>query len=247
MPELTELLETCEHAARRGAGELMHWRSRFTAREKSARDLVTEADLASQKLIHEVIRATFPEHGFLGEESPDPAQLERPYCWVVDPLDGTTNYVHGFPCYCVSVAVAEAGRVVAGAVFDPLSKLCFTAAHGKGAWLNGEPIHVSRETELGRALVAVSFPPDIRPDSPDIQAFLRISPVCQAVRRTGSAAPQLGLCGRWLARRTLGRSDPQLGFGSRGVAGRRGGRGCGFLLWGRVSSCGRGLLCSQFP
>ncbi|TWU28551.1 inositol monophosphatase family protein [Bythopirellula polymerisocia] len=199
MPESTELLVTCELAARRGAEELIRWRSRFTTREKSAHDLVTDSDLASQKAIHEVISSAFPEHGFLGEESPDPTQLEEPYCWVVDPLDGTTNYVHGFPCYCVSVAVAEAGRVVAGVVFDPIANNCFKAALGQGSWLNGEPIRISRETDLSRALVAVSFPPEIHPDSPDIQAFLRISPACQAVRRTGSAALNLSYvaCG-WL-------------------------------------------------
>ncbi len=199
MPELAVLLDTCENAARQGAKELMDWRSRFTAREKSARDLVTDADIASQEAIYKVIRSAFPDHGFLGEESPDPAQLEQPYCWVVDPLDGTTNYVHGFPCYCVSVAVAKAGRVVAGAVFDPLSNQCYKAALGQGSWLNGEPIGVSRETKLGHALVAVSFPPELHSDSPDIQAFLRISPACQAVRRTGSAALNLAYvaCG-WL-------------------------------------------------
>lgn len=199
MPEIANLLETCEVAAQLGAEELMLWRDRFTAREKSARDLVTDADMASQEAIRKAIRSTFPDHGFLGEESPDPAQLDRPYCWVVDPLDGTTNYVHGFPCYCVSVAVAKEGRVVAGVVFDPLSNRCFKAALGQGSWLDGERISVSGETRLSNALVAVSFPPEVHADSPDIQAFLRVSPVCQAVRRTGSAALNLAYvaCG-WL-------------------------------------------------
>ncbi len=199
MPDFTTLLETCELAARAGAKELLRWRDRFTAREKGACDLVTDADFASQQAIREVIRSVYPDHGFLGEESPDLIQLERPHCWVVDPLDGTTNYVHGFPFYSVSVAVAQEGRIIAGAIYDPLAKMCFKAALGQGSWLNGEPIKVSGEKEIGQALVAVSFPPQARSDSPDIKAFLRISPICRAVRRTGSAALNLAYvaCG-WL-------------------------------------------------
>lgn len=191
MPELSILLETCEIAVRAGSEELLRWRDLFTAREKGMCDLVTDADFASQQAIRDVILTEFPDHGFLGEESPDFVQLERPYCWVVDPLDGTTNYVHGFPFYSVSVAVAQEGRIVAGAVYDPLAKMCFKAALGQGSWLNEEPIKVSGETEIGQALVAVSFPPQARTDSPDIRAFLRISPICRAVRRTGSAALNL--------------------------------------------------------
>lgn len=199
MLELAKLLDTCEVAARLGAEQLLLWRDRFTAREKSARDLVTDADMASQEAIYKAIRAVYPDHGFLGEESPDPSQLDQPYCWVVDPLDGTTNYVHGFPCYSVSVAVAKAGQVVAGVVFDPLSKACFKAALGQGSWLGDERISVSSANHLKDSLVAVSFPPDIHSESPDMQAFLRVSPLCQAVRRTGSAALNLSYvaCG-WL-------------------------------------------------
>jgi myo-inositol-1(or 4)-monophosphatase len=198
MPDFARLLTVCESAARAGAAELTAWRDKFTSREKSARDLVTDADLASQRAIEKVIRSEFPEHGFLGEENPDSSQLELPYCWVVDPLDGTTNYVHGFPFYAVSVAVAHEGQLAAGVVIDPLANECFTAARGLGSHLNGKHIAVSKTTQLNHALVAVSFPPDPQSDSPDIQAFLRISPECQAVRRTGSAAINLAYvaCGR---------------------------------------------------
>ncbi len=191
MQDFVRLLAVCETAARAGAAELKAWQGKFTSREKSARDLVTDADLASQRAVEKVIRQEFPDHGFLGEESPDPEQLKLPYCWVVDPLDGTTNYVHGFPCYAVSVAVAYEGELAAGTVIDPLAEECFTAARGLGSRLNGEPLSVSTTTHLNHALVAVSFPPHPRPDSPDIQAFMRVSPECQAVRRTGSAALNL--------------------------------------------------------
>lgn len=198
MPNFAQLLATAEAAARGGAAELLEWRDKFTAREKSARDLVTDADLASQQAIEAVIRQEFPEHGFLGEESPDLDQLKERYCWVVDPLDGTTNYVHGFPFFAVSVAVVHEGQLAAGAIFDPTNNECFTAARGLGARLNDRPISVSKVTSLDQALVAVSFPPHPRRDDPDIQAFMRVSPECQAVRRTGSAAINLAYvaCGR---------------------------------------------------
>jgi len=198
MPEITQLMATCEAAARAGAEELMDWRGRFSTREKSARDLVTDADLASQRAVEAVIRGQFPEHGFLGEEDPDLEQLNRPYCWVADPLDGTTNYVHDFPFFCVSVAVAREGKVVAGAIFDPIRGECFLAGLGEGSWLDGSRIATSETTALEQALLAVNFPPSLQISDPDFQAFLKVTPICQALRRTGSAALNLAYvaCGR---------------------------------------------------
>jgi myo-inositol-1(or 4)-monophosphatase len=198
MPDFARLRAVCEAAARAGAEELMALRDKFSYREKSRHDLVTDADLASQRAIEQAIRREFPDHGFLGEESPDEAQLELPYCWIVDPLDGTTNYVHDFPFYAVSVAVAYEGQLAAGAVLNPLGNECFTAGRGLGSLLNGSPISVSTATGLNQALVAVSFPPQPQNKDPDIEAFLRVSPRCQAVRRTGSAAINLAYvaCGR---------------------------------------------------
>ncbi len=197
-PTIENLLATCEQAAAAGAEQLMAWRGRFTAKEKAAHDLVTDADLASQEAVHAVITAKFADHGFLGEESPNPEELNKPYCWVVDPLDGTTNYVHDFPFFAVSVAVAKEGQPVAGVILDPIRQECFRAGLGLGSQLNGKPLATSTTTDLNRSLVAVSFPPDLQANSPDLQAFLKTEPRCQAVRRTGSAALNLAYvaCGR---------------------------------------------------
>lgn len=198
MCRIEQLAATCEAAARAGAAALLDWRGRFSTQEKSARDLVTDADLASQQAVRAVISETFPDHGFLGEEDPDMEQLNRPYCWIVDPLDGTTNYVHGFPFFCVSVAVVHESRLEAGVVFDPLREECFRAEAGKGSRLNGQMISVGETTDLEQALLAVSFPPQPRLDDPDVRAFLQVAPLCRAVRRSGSAALNLAYvaCGR---------------------------------------------------
>ena len=198
MIDIRDLLATCAFGAEIGAKELMRRRGGFETREKSPRDLVTDADLASQEAIRAVIAERFPDHGFLGEESPDRTELDEPYCWVVDPLDGTTNYTHGFPCFAVSIAVAHQGRPVAGAVLDPIRGECFTAAQGLGSHLNGKAIQVSQTSSVADSLVAVSFPPNLHKESPDLEAFLNVAPLCQAVRRTGSAALNLSYvaCGR---------------------------------------------------
>jgi myo-inositol-1(or 4)-monophosphatase len=191
MHDLAELRFSCELAARAGGAALLAWRGRFVASEKKARDLVTDADLASQAAVARVLAERHPDHALLGEESPDAVPPDRGYCWIVDPLDGTTNYVHGFPCYAVSVAVACDGRLLAGVVFDPLAEECFSAAVGCGATLNGQRLRVSDVQRIDHALVAVSLPPQLRRDSPDLLSFLQTAPLCQAIRRTGSAALNL--------------------------------------------------------
>jgi myo-inositol-1(or 4)-monophosphatase len=197
-PTPAELLAVCEQAARAGAEQLLAWRGRFQTREKAPRDLVTDADLASEQAVRRVIAEHFPAHGILGEEAPVMEQLERPYCWVVDPLDGTINYAHGLPCYGVSIAVTQNGRLLAGVVLDPERNECFSAAAGGGARLNGQPMKVSHAETVEESLVAVSFPPRLDDNSLDLRAFMQVGPVCQAVRRTGSAALNLAYvaCGR---------------------------------------------------
>lgn len=191
--EYDELLRVALLAARAGGDKLIEWRGKFSTREKSPADLVTDADLASQRAIAEVVAEHFPSHAFLGEENPGAAGqlLAEPYCWVVDPLDGTTNYVHGFPAFSVSVAVTVEGQLAAGVILDPLRKQVFSAAKGGGAWCNDERLRISRTTKLSDALLAFSLPPQSDGRSPDVLDFVAVVGRVQAIRRIGSAALNL--------------------------------------------------------
>ena len=157
---IDDWLATCEAAARAGGQELLAWQGRFQTRKKGIRDLVTDADLASQDAIRRIVMARFPDHAFVGEEqgtkstTPSANQLT----WIVDPLDGTTNYVHGYPNFAVSVAIARGNDVQAGVIYDPLRDQCFAAAAGKGAWCNGTQLKTSDVSVVAEALVAVSLP-----------------------------------------------------------------------------------------
>jgi myo-inositol-1(or 4)-monophosphatase len=187
------LLDTCEAAARAGGRELVAWQGKFRSREKGVADLVTDADIASQHAIRRVIADTFPDHAFVGEEQTDEASNKRSDgpTWVVDPLDGTTNYVHGYPQYAVSVAVAQGNQVLAGAIYDPVRDECYSAALGQGAWQDRVPLCASKVSEPAAALVAVSLPARVSRDSPDLLDFIEAAEACQAVRRSGSAALNL--------------------------------------------------------
>ena len=196
-------LEVCERAARAGGRVLRDWAGRFAVSNKGPRDLVTEADFASQREIRRIVLAAFPEHGFIGEESDDAAAKAGPHSgtgtrWIVDPLDGTTNYVHGFPAYCVSVALAAGDELVVGAVYDPVRDECFTARRGGGAFLDGRRIRVAPVTEPADALAAVSFPAHVTADAAAVADFLAVLPHVHSVRRTGSTALNLAYlaCGR---------------------------------------------------
>ncbi len=173
---------------------------------KGDADLVTEADRASEKLIVERLHAAFPEHGIYGEEGTR-SHLESEYRWYIDPLDGTTNFAHGFPVFCVSMglerrlashAATEDGEIVAGVVYDPLRDELFTAEKGKGAYLNGARIHVSRTRVLAEALVATGFPSRKRHDNPNIHFYQQFTLRSHGVRRAGAAALDLAYtaCGR---------------------------------------------------
>lgn len=189
---VSDFAQVCEEAARAGGAVLLRWIGQFTVREKGPSDLVTQADLESQEAIRAVIHRHFPSHAFVGEEGPGNEPMTADYCWIVDPLDGTTNYVHQVPHYASSVALAYRGEAIAGCIFDPVNNECFTAVKGHGAFLNGRPIQVSRTTELAQALVAASFSARIRANSPEIGQFVNCLLTAQGVRRTGSAA--LNLC-----------------------------------------------------
>lgn len=192
-------LEACEEAARAGGQILLDWQHRISAREKAPRDLVTEADIASQKEIRRILLGTFPEHDFLGEEDEPTTADGRPrataldaFCWIVDPLDGTANYVHGLQSFAVSIALRSSGRTVAGTVFDPILNECYSATAGAGSTRNRQPIRPSLCRRLDQAMVAASFSPNITRDSLEVTRFLDVLEQCQSIRRLGSCA--LNLC-----------------------------------------------------
>jgi myo-inositol-1(or 4)-monophosphatase len=187
-----DFLTLCEHAARAGGQALASWVGRFAVHKKGPFDLVTEADWASQEAIRRILLAACPEHSIVSEEIDAPPQFDAEYCWVVDPLDGTTNYVHQVAHYAVSVALAKRGRPIVGVVFDPVADECYTAERGQGARLNGSLIRTSPVRDLAEALVAASFSSEVTFPSREIDQFVAALVRCQAVRRTGSAA--LNLC-----------------------------------------------------
>ena len=201
MALVTELQALANQAAKRGGATLMEWRQKFETHIKGPDDLVTDADFASQKAIREALLSARPEDHFFGEESEVKQVPSDPevVCWVVDPLDGTMNYVHGFPCYATSIAAVIDGKVVAGAIYDPLRDELFSAARGEGATLNDRPLKVSKTAELGNSLVAVSLPPAVDANSTDLADFIAVVQRCRAIRRTGSAALNLAyVAAGWL-------------------------------------------------
>ena len=200
---ITARVEAADEAARIGGSILLDWAERFTAREKSPANLVTEADLASQRAIFEHLHARFPDDRFVGEEDlgrddpTDPAG-DAAFAWYVDPLDGTGNYVHGFPYYAVSIGLAAHGRLHAGIIYDPTRDEMFAATVGGGAMLNGTPMRVADCPRLGEAFCVASLPVATDPENIALDRFLRIAPQAQTVQRTGSAALNLSYvaCGR---------------------------------------------------
>ena len=163
-------------------------------------DIVTEVDRMSEALIREAIAERYPDHEVLGEEE-GLATSESPFRWIVDPVDGTTNYAHGFPYYCVSIALSKDGQVVAGAVYHPIWDELYSAAIGEGATLNGNPIRVSEVKELRRALLSTGFPYDVIQSGSNYSLFKAMLTHSQGVRRAGSAALDLCqvACGRYEA------------------------------------------------
>lgn len=191
---MSDYLQVCEEAVRIGGAVIQDWVGRFEVRKKGYADLVTQADVASQEAVRRAVLEAFPGHSLLGEESTQ-AQRTQPrseFRWIVDPLDGTTNYAHGVPHYAVSLALEQNGELLVGAVYNPVANECYSASKGKGAWLNGRPIRVSGVSALSETLATVGFPPDVHSASPDLLVFLAMMTRCQGIRRTGSAA--LNLC-----------------------------------------------------
>ncbi len=164
-------------------------------------NLVTEADLASEALIVERIKSHFPRHAILAEEAGNAVVTgeDGGHKWIIDPLDGTTNYAHGYPCFCVTIALEHEGEVVLGVTYDPTRDELFTAEKGRGATLNGKPIRVSRTDELGNALLVTGFPYDIKHREKFARHLTEFLLTSRGVRRDGSAAIDLAYvaCGRF--------------------------------------------------
>ena len=207
IPDLVACRAAAETAARTAAAVLESWRSRFSVREKGRADLVTEADVASQTAIREFLLDRFPNHGFLGEEGDRPPRptVGGPPTWIVDPLDGTTNYVHDCPAYCVSVGLEADGELVVGVVYDPRQDEMYSAATGLGATLNGRLLRTSDAATLADALLATGFPSDLRGHERQLDWFRYFSLRAQSVRRTGSTALNLAYV-------AAGRFDGYWGF-----------------------------------
>lgn len=191
---LTEYREAAKEAALRAAVVLEDWRPRFQVREKGHADLVTDADLESQRTIREYLAGRFPSHAHLGEEDKGPKARpgpDAPPTWIVDPIDGTTNYVHDFPLYCISIGLQIAGELVVGVVYEPCRKEMFAAAKGSGAWLNERRLQTSRVDSLGQAMLSTGFPPDLRGQENALDWWRYFSLHTQSLRRTGSTAINL--------------------------------------------------------
>lgn len=176
------------------AGKLLKQNSRRLVRvmHKGKIDLVTEMDLRSEKLIVSRLLGSFPDFSFLTEEA-EAIENDSDFRWIIDPLDGTTNYAHGFPVWCVSIALEYRGHMIAGVVYDPNQDEMFTATMDTPARLNGKKIKVSDREDLSESLLATGFPYDIRTSRDNnLNHFKRFATRCQAIRRAGSAA--LDLC-----------------------------------------------------
>ena len=192
----------------REAGALLHehFARGVQTEYKGDVDLVTVADRASEKLIRTRLAEAFPDHGIYGEEGTR-ERLDAEFRWYVDPLDGTTNFAHGFPQFCVSLGLerrpagakpGEDGTLAAAVVYDPMRDELFTAERGQGAALNGKPIHVSQVAELAEALLATGFPSRKRHANPNVHFYQEFTLRSHGLRRAGSAALDLAYvaCGR---------------------------------------------------
>ncbi|MGE0404772.1 MAG: inositol monophosphatase family protein [Candidatus Korobacteraceae bacterium] len=192
MSESTEFAPIAIEIAREAGALLMGFFARRIGYEyKGDADLVTEADRASEKLIADRIRTRWPRHGIVGEEG---TQVDSggEYRWYVDPLDGTTNFAHGFPVFCVSMGLEYKGKRVTGVVYDPTRDEMFSAEQGSGAYLNQRRIRVSATARFDGSLLATGFPSQKRHKNPNIHFYHQITLKTHGVRRAGSAA--LDLC-----------------------------------------------------
>jgi myo-inositol-1(or 4)-monophosphatase len=192
-PDPRFLATAAEIVLRAGRLQIARRHSGFRIDKKGSIDLVTEVDLECERLCRDVLAERFPDHGVLAEEMGDgTGATASPYRWVFDPLDGTTNYAHGLPIFCASLALEYGGRAIVGAIYDPSRQELFTAERGGGAFLNGLPLQVSTTSALVDALLVTGFPYDVHQQHADLlQLFGAFLATARAVRRLGSAAIDL--------------------------------------------------------
>jgi myo-inositol-1(or 4)-monophosphatase len=197
--EIEDIEKIAMRAARAAGRVHLKWLSRTSVTRKSnAIDLVTEADQQSEAAVIDILQRAFPTHAILAEESGANAHTSE-HRWIIDPLDGTTNFAHGFPQFCVSIAYERRSRVQFAVVYDALKKECFVSKRGRGTSLNGKSVHVSRVPTLDLSLLSTGFPYDRRERRRYYLAFWEAFMMrTQGVRRTGSAALDLAYvaCGR---------------------------------------------------
>lgn len=199
---MAAFLDTAVEIAREAGALIRQAASRRSAGDhsfelKGEHDLVTETDRASERLILDRLQAHFPSHAIIAEESGGNRGSSE-YCWYVDPLDGTTNFAHGFPVFNVTLALERAGEVVCGVILDPTRDEVFTAEAGAGAFLNGRRIGVSRASRIEDSLAATGFPSRKRHQNVNIHFYYQLAMLSHGVRRAGAAAIDLAYvaCGR---------------------------------------------------
>ena len=198
MGQPQDYLVSMEQLAREAGLLLLSYFGKVSIEYKGDVDLVTQADRSSEELIVERIRRQWPEHDLLGEEG-SRRETGSDFRWYIDPLDGTTNFAHGYPVFCVSLALESKGERIAGVIYDPCRDEMFAAAKGKGATLNGRAIHVSKTARLAESLIATGFPSHKRHKNPNINFYHQLTLRSHGVRRAGSAALDLCYvaCGRF--------------------------------------------------
>lgn len=191
------MLNTAVKAARRGAAVITRASfdvDRLKVTEKQQNDFVTEVDRAAEQAIIEVLQTAYPDHAILAEESGPSANLhdENENVWIIDPLDGTTNFIHGFPQYCVSIALQHRGQITQAVVYDPVRNDLFTATKGAGAYLNEKRIRVGKRDKMADALIGTGFPyRDMQGLENYIDMFRVMTQKCAGLRRPGAAALDL--------------------------------------------------------
>jgi myo-inositol-1(or 4)-monophosphatase len=196
---MNPFLEVAIEAAREAGGILMKEFARpVSISYKGEVDIVTQADRRSEQAIVTRLRMHFPQHAIVAEEGGG-TENESPFRWHVDPLDGTTNFAHGYPCFAVSIGLEEAGELITGVIYQPVSEELFTATKGDGAYLNQKKIHVSAIEKLATSLLATGFPSIKRAQNPNIHYYWDFTLRSHGIRRDGSAALDLAsvACGRF--------------------------------------------------